>query len=212
MIEKSKEFVKKMLDNEPTGHDYWHAIRVYNMAKRLAREIEEDVNIRVIELAALLHDVADHKFEDYEVRKEKMMVFIDSLDIAEEEKKEIIHIIENMSFSKSLIKRVELSLEGQIVQDADRLDSIGAIGIARAFAYGGKKGRSIYNPEIKPNVNLSYEKYRKSVGPTINHFYEKLLLLKDKMNTEPARRIAEHRHKFMEEFLEEFYREWEGKK
>ena len=212
-IKKTIDFVKNELKHAESGHDWFHIERVYKNAKLIAKD--EDVDLFVVELAALLHDIADSKFHDGDesIGPKKAKEFLKTLNIDGSIVNHIINIIANMSFSKSLDNNVKFnSLELQVVQDADRLDAIGAIGIARTFNYGGFKNRTIYNPEIKPVLNQSKAAYKKSKAPTINHFYEKLLLLKDKMNTTTGKIIATKRHQFMELYLEQFYNEWEGLK
>ena len=211
-IQKTINFVKNESKNAESGHDWFHIERVYHNTKLIAKY--ENVDLFVVELAALLHDIADSKFHggDETIGPKKAKEFLDTLQIDQSIIDHIINIIANMSFSKSLGNDVKFdSLELQVVQDADRLDAIGAIGIARTFNYGGYKNRTIYNPEIKPNLNLTKEEYKNSTAPTINHFYEKLLLLKDTMNTKTGTKIAHKRHQFMELYLEQFYQEWEGK-
>lgn len=209
IITKTIQFVKKELKDAESGHDWFHINRVCKNAMTIAKE--EDANVFIVEVAALLHDIADSKFNngDENIGPNKAKFFLQSIDVNEKAINHIVQIIANMSFSKSLEKK-ELfqSKELQVVQDADRLDAIGAIGIARAFNYGGYKNRLLYDPKIKPNLNLSKEAYKKSKAPTINHFYEKLLLLKDKMNTETGKKLATERHQFMEDFLKQFYKEW----
>lgn len=209
IITKTIQFVKKELKDAESGHDWFHINRVYKNAMTIAKE--EDANVFIVQVAALLHDIADSKFNngDENIGPNKAKFFLQSIDVNEKAINHIVQIIANMSFSKSLEKK-ELfqSKELQVVQDADRLDAIGAIGIARAFNYGGYKNRLLYDPKIKPNLNLSKEAYKKSKAPTINHFYEKLLLLKDKMNTETGKKLATERHQFMEDFLKQFYKEW----
>ena len=211
-IQQTIEFVKKELQNAEAGHDWWHIERVYKSAKAIA--IEENVDLEIVEFAALLHDIADAKFNDgdEEIGPQKAGEFLKSINVNE---KIIIHvqqIIRNMSFKSSLGEINFTSPEMLVVQDADRLDAIGAIGIARAFTYGGFKNRELYNPAIKPVINQSKEAYKNTTAPTINHFYEKLLLLKDKMNTLTGKKIALQRHEFMEQYLTQFYAEWEGQK
>ena len=212
IIKNTVKFVKKELANAESGHDWFHIERVYKNTKLIAKS--ENVDLFIVELAALLHDIADSKFhngdETIGPKKAKEFLIFQKLDANIIE--HIINIIANMSFSKSLDNDVKFnSLELQVVQDADRLDAIGAIGIARTFNYGGYKNRTIYNPKIRPNLNFTKDEYKKSEAPTINHFYEKLLLLKDKMNTKTGKKIASKRHKFMEIYLEQFYNEWQGK-
>lgn len=211
-IQQTIEFVKKELQNAETGHDWWHIERVHKSAKAIA--IEEKVDLEIVEFAALLHDIADAKFNDgdEEIGPQKAGNFLKSINVNEETIIHVKQIIRNMSFKSSLGEISFTSIEMLVVQDADRLDAIGAIGIARAFTYGGFKNRELYNPAIKPAINQSKEAYKNTTAPTINHFYEKLLLLKDKMNTLTGKRIAQQRHKFMEQYLTQFYAEWEGQK
>ncbi|POS03050.1 uncharacterized protein Q361_101151 [Flavobacterium croceum DSM 17960] len=210
IFEVTKSFVKKELKYAEGGHDWYHIERVYKNALLIARE--EKCNITVVKLAALLHDIADSKFHDGDetIGPKKAREFLASLSIASEDVEHVVQIIENISFKGGNFEKPFNSIELQIVQDADRLDAIGAIGIARTFNYGGYKNRSIYNPEIAPKINMTKEEYKKSEAPTINHFYEKLLLLKDKMNTETGKKLAKNRHVFMERFLAQFYAEWDG--
>lgn len=213
IIRKTKEFVKTEMENADKGHDYWHILRVYNLSKEIAKE--EDVDLFVVELAALLHDVSDSKFNngDEEIGLKKVNDFLEKVNVDEDIRKKVIYIIENMSFQKSFEKKkINLSKELMIVQDADRIDAIGAIGIARAFTFGGHIHNEIYNPNIKYNKKLNKEDYKKRQGTTINHFYEKLLILKDKMLTKKGKEIAKNRTDFMQSFLKEFYLEWDGKK
>ncbi len=207
IIKKTAEFVKKELEEAEAGHDWWHIYRVWKLAKHIARE--EEVDMLVVELAALLHDIADSKFHEEGKGAKIARDFLVSLKIDNDKIMHITDIVEYISFSKK--KNLD-SKEFKVVQDADRLDAIGAIGIARAFNYGGHKNRIFYDPELKPKLNMTREQYKNNKGTTINHFYEKLLLLKDRMNTETGKKMAEHRHRFMEKFLEEFYDEWEGKR
>ncbi|OAQ38461.1 phosphohydrolase [Pedobacter psychrophilus] len=211
-IQKTIEFVKKELQNAEAGHDWWHIERVYKSAKAIA--LEEKVDLEIVEFAALLHDIADAKFNDgdEEIGPQKAREFLKSISVEENKIIHVQQIIRNMSFKSSLGEISFTSPEMLVVQDADRLDAIGAIGIARAFTYGGFKNRELYNPDIKPVINQSKEAYKNTTAPTINHFYEKLLLLKDKMNTLTGKRIAEQRHQFMEQYLTQFYQEWEGQK
>jgi uncharacterized protein len=209
-IDQTIAFVKKELENAEAGHDWFHVERVWKTAKKIAKE--ENIDPIIVEFAALLHDIADAKFHngDEEIGPEKAGKFLNSIGI---EKEIIIHvqnIIRNMSFKSSLGAVSFSSKEMDVVQDADRLDAIGAMGIARAFTYGGYKNRTLYDPEIKPNLNQSKEEYKNTSAPTINHFYEKLLLLKDKMNTASGKKMAEARHHFMQQYLDQFYKEWEG--
>jgi len=213
LIEATKAFVKKELANAEGGHDWFHIERVYNNAMLIAKN--ETVNIEIVALGALLHDIADSKFHDGDdtvgPKKARKFLFEKSVDSVIIE--HVIKIIENISFSSSIEKtNVFNSLELQVVQDADRLDAIGAIGIARAFNYGGFKNRAIYNPVITPNLNLTKAEYKASTAPTINHFYEKLIFLKDKMNTNSGKKIAKKRHDYMIGFLEQFFAECKGEK
>lgn len=204
-------YVKKELQHAEGGHDWWHIERVWKNAKLIART--EQVNIFIAELAALLHDIADAKFYDgnENVGPEKAKQFLENLSIDKEIINHVENIIRHISFKGGNFTTDFYSPELAVVQDADRLDAMGAIGIARAFNFGGFKNREIYNPAITPNLQMTKDAYKKSVAPTINHFYEKLLLLKDKMNTETGKKLAEERHHFMEIFLKQFYKEWEGK-
>ena len=210
VISETADFVKSKMEGDGTGHDWWHIWRVWRMAKRIG-EIEGG-DMFVIELGALLHDIADWKFNDGDLKAGSRVTedWLSRLGVEKEIIEHVKHIVENVSYKGDAEENKMKTLEGFIVQDADRLDAIGAIGLARTFAYGGGMNREIYNPNIKPVKNMTFEMYKKNKGTTINHFYEKSLLLKDRMNTETARMIAEHRHKFMEEFLEEFYAEWDG--
>ena len=211
IVEKTIVFVKETLKEAEGGHDWFHIQRVYLNSEQIARG--EDVDILVVSLGALLHDIADAKFHngDESVGPKIAKRFLESLGVDPGTITHVVQIINNISFKNSLSKdgRPKFdSKELQIVQDADRLDAIGAIGIARAFNYGGFKNREMYNPDIAPNLNLTKEEYKKSKAPTINHFYEKLLLLKDKMNTPIGKKMAEERHKYMLDFLKQFYKEW----
>jgi len=212
IIEKTIDFVKSELSDAEGGHDWFHIERVWKNTKLIAKT--EKVNLEVAELAALLHDIADSKFHDGDesIGPKKARQFLDSICINQETIDHVVAIIENVSFKGGNWDRTHSSLELDVVQDADRLDAIGAIGIARTFNYGGFKNRAIYDPSIEPNLNMTKEEYKKSTAPTINHFYEKLLLLKDLMNTETGKAIAEQRHQYMEQFLDQFYAEWNGEK
>jgi len=203
-------FVKKTLENAEAGHDWFHIERVYKTALNI-NEREKGDGL-VVSFAALLHDIADPKFNngDEELGPNVAESFLKSIAVDEETISHVKLIIQNMSFKNSFDGSGFSSKEMQIVQDADRLDAIGAIGIARAFTYGGFKNRILYNPMIKPEQHLSKESYKNTTAPTINHFYEKLLLLKDMMNTRTGKIIAEERHNFMLQYLEQFYKEWEG--
>ena len=212
LIDKTIAFVKEKLDNAEGGHDWFHIERVYKNSILIAKE--EDCDIMVVKLGALLHDIADSKFHDGDetIGPKTARTFLESENVFEETINHVINIIENISFKGGNFENKFSSKELEIVQDADRLDAIGAIGIARTFNYGGFKNRALYNPSIAPNLNMSKEEYKNSNSPTLNHFYEKLLLLKDKMNTATGKKIALERHKYMENFLSQFYAEWEGEK
>jgi len=212
IIDKTILFVKDKLQNAEGGHDWFHIERVYKNAISIAET--ETCDLTVVKLGALLHDIADSKFHDgdEEIGPQKARNYLESQKVSEEIIKHVIQIIENISFKGGNFEKQFTSKELEIVQDADRLDALGAIGIARTFNYGGFKNRSIYNPTIAPKLNMSKEEYKKSDAPTLNHFYEKLLLLKDKMNTETGKKMAQERHRFMELFLGQFYAEWEGEK
>jgi len=207
LIDKTEAFVRATLQNAEGGHDWWHIHRVWDNAKLIAQT--ERADLLVVELAALLHDIADSKFHngDEEIGPKTAGDFLQSLHVDEAVIEHVQQIIRHISFKSGFDKKAFRSIELDIVQDADRLDAIGAIGIARAFNYGGFKGREIYNPEIKPNLNMTKAEYKNTKAPTINHFYEKLLLLKDKMNTPTGKRLAEQRHAFMESYLKQFYSE-----
>lgn len=210
IISQTVQFVKQTMQGAESGHDWWHIERVWNNAILISKT--EKANTFIIELAALLHDIADSKFHngDEEIGPQRAGEFLKSIGLEETIIIHIQQIIRNMSFKASLGQVNFHSKEMEVVQDADRLDAIGAIGIARAFTYGGYKNRELYNPDIPPALTMSQEEYKKSDAPTINHFYEKLLLLKDKMNTDTGLRIAEERHRFMLTYLEQFYIEWNG--
>ena len=213
LIETTINFVKNELKNAEGGHDWFHIERVYKNALLIAKN--EPVDITIVSLAALLHDIADPKFNngDETIGPRVASEFLLKQNVSSEIIEHVTQIIENMSFKNSFDLNASFtSKEMEVVQDADRLDAIGAIGIARCFNYGGFKDRPLYNPEIPPNQNMTKAEYKASNSPTINHFYEKLLLLKDQMNTKAGTRIALERHKYMEGFLKQFYAEWEGKK
>ena len=203
-------FVKKELENAEGGHDWFHIERVYKNAVLISKT--EKVDSFIVSLGALLHDIADSKFYngDEAIGPKKASDFLNYKKVPEDVIAHVMKIIENISFKGGNKKQKFFSNELAVVQDADRLDALGAIGIARCFNYGGYKNRKLYDPEIKPNLNMSPEVYKASDSPTINHFYEKLLLLKDKMNTKTGKKIAQKRHKYLKGFLEQFYREWEG--
>lgn len=210
LIEHTAAWVRKELEGAEAGHDWWHIQRVWSNAKTLASA--EPCDHLVVELAALLHDIADAKFHngDEELGPVKAGQFLNSLNLPAETGNRVVEIIRHISFKGGHGKPLE-SIEFKIVQDADRLDAIGAIGIARAFHYGGFKNRELYNPQIPPNLQMSKEEYKNSSAPTINHFYEKLLLLKERMHTATGKKMAVERHRFMDEFLQQFYSEWDGR-
>jgi len=211
IIKKVKDYIKKALGSEPTGHDWWHSWRVWKMSKKIAKK--EGGDLFIIELAALLHDIADWKFHGGNIKagSEKVRTLLKELRVNNKTIKNICHIIDNISFKGAGVKNRIKTKEGKIVQDADRLDVIGAIGIARTFAYGGYKRREIYNPNIKPKLHKSFKEYKNNKGTSINHFYEKILLLKNRLNTKTAMEIAQKRHRFLEEYLKQFFKEWEVK-
>ena len=201
-------FVKEKLEGAEAGHDWFHIERVWKLSKKIAEK--EGGNLEVIELSALLHDIADPKFHngDETLALKISKDFLEEIHVNAELIEQVLSVIKNISFKNRAEAPENPPLELQIVQDADRLDAIGAIGIARTFNFGGFKNNLMYHPEIKPNLGMNKEEYKKSNGTTINHFYEKLLLLKDLMNTETAKKIASERHNFMLQFLDEFYKEW----
>ena len=213
IIDNTVAFVKETLKGAEGGHDWFHIERVLNNAQLISKG--EKVDIFIVSLGALLHDIADAKFYDGDetIGPKKAAEFLLSQNVDSSVIEHISNIIENISFKNSLsAEGIQFSSnELDVIQDADRLDAIGAIGIARCFNYGGFKNREIYNPDIEPNLNMSKDEYKIATTPTINHFYEKLLLLKNKMNTKTGRRIAADRHKYMEKYLEQFYAEWNGK-
>jgi uncharacterized protein len=210
IISNTVEFAKKTLEKSEGGHDWFHAQRVWNNTILIANL--EEVDSFVVELGALLHDIADSKFYngDETVGPRMARNFLIEQKVTEEIITHVEQIIKNISFKGGNFEGIFNSPELNVVQDADRLDAIGAIGIARCFNYGGFKNRPMYNPEILPKMNMSKSEYKESKSPSINHFYEKLLLLKDKMNTKAGRQIAEERHNFMLRYLQQFYDEWNG--
>ncbi|SDH47882.1 uncharacterized protein SAMN04488062_10864 [Flavobacterium omnivorum] len=212
LIPKTILFVKEKLENAEGGHDWFHIERVYKNTLLIAKN--EACNTAVVQLGALLHDIADSKFHngDETVGPRVAREFLESENVDEEIIEHVVNIIENISYKGGNFEKKFSSIELNVVQDADRLDAIGAIGIARTFNYGGFKNRTLYDPEIAPKSSMSKEEYKKNDSPTLNHFYEKLLLLKDKMNTQTGKQIAQERHRYMEGFLAQFYAEWEGEK
>ena len=211
IITRTAEHVRWLLDGESSGHDWWHVHRVWNNALVIGRA--ENADLFVVQLAALLHDIGDWKFHngDESVGPRMAREWLERQAVDEATISHVCEIIDGLSFKGAGTTSHMSTLEGMVTQDADRLDAIGAIGIARAFAYGGFKQREIHNPSVAPERHASFEEYKKSTGPTINHFYEKLFLLKDLMNTKTARRMAEERHQFMEKYVKRFLDEWNGR-
>ncbi|MBT2622973.1 MULTISPECIES: HD domain-containing protein [Chryseobacterium] len=207
-IENTIVFVKEKLEGAEAGHDWFHIERVWKLSKKIAES--ENCNDEVVELAALLHDIADPKFHngDETIALKVSREFLESENVSEDIIGQVLFIIKNISFKNRGEAPKDLPIELKIVQDADRLDAIGAIGIARTFNFGGFKNNLMYHPDIEPKLNMSKEEYKKSNGTTINHFYEKLLLLKDLMNTEKGKELAQERHDVMLKFLDQFYKEW----
>lgn len=209
-VQQTINFVREELEGEGTGHDWWHIDRVTNTARRIAKQ--EGADLFICTMAALLHDLADEKlFESEEVGIKRVRDWLEAIEVVSEEKEQIITIIQTISYKGG--NGPELTnLEAQVVQDADRLDAIGAIGIARCFTYAGSKGHVLHHPDLKPRTSITKEEYRGSAGTAINHFYEKLLKLKDLMNTKTGKMLAKQRHQYMKQFLDQFFYEWEGKK
>lgn len=212
LISNTINFVKKQLENAEGGHDWFHIERVYKNSLLIAKS--ESCDLLVVQLGALLHDIADSKFHngDETIGPKTAQKYLESQNVNDETIHHVVKIIENISYKGGNFTQKFTSKELDIVQDADRLDAIGAIGIARTFNYGGFKNRALYNPEIPFNANMTKEEYKVNNHPTINHFYEKLLLLKDRMNTETGKKIAQERHQYMEQFLAQFYAEWNGER
>jgi uncharacterized protein len=212
IINKTEKYIKNLLSGETTGHDYFHIERVVKNAKNVARY--EGGDLFIIEMAALLHDIADWKFhqDDENISQNKIKEWLLSLKVSEKETQNIFDIVKHISYKGGTNKVRMNSIEGKIVQDADRLDALGAIGIARAFAYGGYSGREIYNPSVKAREYKSFNQFKNSLykNTSINHFYEKLLLLKDKMNTKTGKKMAIKRHNFIKKYLKQFFYEWKG--
>ncbi|SVA73627.1 uncharacterized protein METZ01_LOCUS126481 [marine metagenome] len=210
IISKTCEFVENKLAGDGSGHDWWHIFRVWTLAKKIA--IEEKAQMEIVELGSLLHDIADWKFHggDDSIGPAMAQEFLSNNDVDPQLTESVVDIVSTISYKGAGVATPMKTLEGKIVQDADRLDAIGALGIARTFAYGGYKNRLIYHPDEKPVLHQSYTDYKKNEGHTINHFYEKLLLLRERMNTKTGKRMADGRHQFMQSFLEQFYREWDG--
>ena len=211
-LEKTIQLVKEKLGDDSTGHDYFHIMRVRALTARLAKM--EGADVYVAELAALLHDIADWKFHGGDLNEGPRVAseWLSSLGENPETIEKVAAIIKEVSYKGAGVKTTPQSIEGKVVQDADRLDALGAIGIARTFAYGGRFERPMYDPEQAPVMHQTFEEYKNAKGTTLNHFYEKILLLKDRLNTDSARILAEERHRFVEDFVERFLQEWEGEK
>ena len=209
ILSATENYIRQTFETEGSGHDWWHIYRVWKLAVQIQKN--EGGDLFIIEMAALLHDLDDWKLKSGNHLENKTQQWLEKLEVTKVEQTKIIEVIQQISFKGAGVETPALSAEAKIVQDADRLDAIGAIGIARTFAYGGNKNRLIYKPEIKPEMHENFEAYKNSTAPTINHFYEKLLLLKERLNTDSAKEIAKGRHKFMEDFLQRFFEEWEGK-
>ena len=210
IIQKTADYIRHEFSDDSSGHDWWHIYRVWKNAILICNH--EKADSFIVQLAALLHDLDDWKFNDSgDETPQRAKAWLDSFSLDPSITDAVCRIIQHISFKGANVANKMDSLEGFIVQDADRLDAIGAIGIARAFAYGGYKNRPLYDPASAPQLHVSFEEYKNSSSATINHFYEKLLLLKDMMNTATAKRIAEQRHAYMERFLRQFMDEWEGR-
>jgi uncharacterized protein len=212
IVDQTVAYVQQELQQAEGGHDWWHIYRVWQTARRIAAE--EQVDALVVDLGALLHDIADSKFHggDEELGPQKAAAFLQNIGAPAETTEHVVQIIRHISFKGGKEAASFHSPELAVVQDADRLDALGAIGVARAFNYGGFKNRAMYDPSIAPDLHMDKEQYKNSTAPTINHFYEKLLLLKDRMHTNTGKRMAAERHQFMEQYLEQFYAEWEGQR
>ncbi|MGE0076871.1 MAG: HD domain-containing protein [Bacteroidales bacterium] len=200
------EIIKKHCEGDSTGHDWWHIYRVVKLALRIGEQ--ENANLELVEIAALMHDLDDWKLSSNSGDCPNARKLLNDNGFKQDTIDKVIEIIEQVSFKGAGVDTTPTSIEAKVVQDADRLDAIGAIGVARAFAFGGSKGRPLYTPDVDPQMHQSFDEYKQSQGHTINHFYEKLLLLKDRLNTASAKQIAEERHKFMQLFLDQFYMEW----
>jgi len=210
IIGKTAEYVRRKFQNDSSGHDWWHIYRVWKNVLNICEH--EKADAFVVQLAALLHDLDDWKFNpDGDEPPIRAKAWLEQCGVGADVSQHVCEIIIYLSFKGAGVENKINTIEGMIVQDADRLDAIGAVGVGRAFAYGGFKGRMMYDPDSPPQLHKSFEQYRNSQSATINHFHEKLLLLKDRMNTSTAKRIAEKRHEFMLEFLDQFMREWDGK-
>lgn len=207
VLKRTEDHIKELFDGEGSGHDWWHIFRVRNLALKISEH--EGGERFTIEMAALLHDLDDWKLQT-DNNASKAEVWLKQMDVEAAQQEKILQVISEVSFKGAEVETATTSKEAKIVQDADRLDAIGAIGIARTFAYGGNKNRLMYDPNIPPVMHNSFDDYKKSTAPTINHFYEKLLLLKERLNTPAALQIANERHAFMEAFLDRFFGEWNG--
>jgi uncharacterized protein len=208
IIEKTEQYVRSLLENDAGGHDWWHIERVRRIGVSLAKK--EHADEYIVEMAALLHDVADEKIAGSEEKGFKIVSeWLDQMQLTNREKEQIHDVISSVSFKGGHGKKPN-TIEGMVVQDADRLDAIGAIGIARTFMYAGNRGHLMYDPDLPYREKMTKEEYRQGRSTAINHFYEKLLKLKDLMNTESAKQMASERHEFMEQFLQQFYKEWDG--
>lgn len=211
VIERTVAYVRGLLDGEGSGHDWWHIYRVWQLSLSLGKE--EKADLFVVQLGALLHDIADWKFHADEKQGENVAKqWLMTLGVEERIIEEVRHIIAEISFKGAGVENGMMTIEGRVVQDADRLDALGAMGIARCFTYGGYTKRVMHDPEMRPVMHSTFEEYKKSEGTTINHFYEKLLLLKERMNTVTGKRMADDRHRFMEEYLTRFFNEWDGER
>ncbi len=208
VVTRTADYVRSQMEDDATGHDWWHVWRVWQTAKRLGEH--ENADLFVVELAALLHDVADWKLHngDLSAGPKAAREWLQQLDVDKSIIAHVSEIVGGISFKGAGVATPMATIEGQCVQDADRLDAIGAVGIARCFAFGGAKDRLIFDPEHPPELHDSFEAYRKKSGPSINHFYEKLLLLKDRMHTDSGRELAEQRHQFLQTYLDQFFAEW----
>jgi len=211
IISKTAEHVREELSGESSGHDWFHVYRVWKLAEHIGKQ--EGADMFIVEMTALLHDLDDFKITgEHSKDKKNATSWMENMQVGADTQQKIIKIIQNMGFTDHIEGQKSLSKEGEVVQDADRLDALGAIGIGRAFAYGGKMQRPLHDPAEQPKKEMSKEHYMSRKGTTINHFHEKLLLLKELMNTDAGRKMAAHRHQFMEQYLEEFFKEWEGER
>lgn len=208
LLQATENFVKSVLEGDSSGHDWWHIHRVRTLALEIAKT--EGADLFIVELAALLHDIDDWKIVGSDSKEQRTTKWLQNCGVEPQLVEKICEIIDGVSFRGAGVNTSTNNLECKVLQDADRLDAMGAIGIARTFAYGGSRGRGIYDPGISPEMHTNFENYKKSNAPTINHFYEKLLLLKDQMQTETGRTLAYERHEFMLQFLDQFYAEWNG--